>query len=124
MNIEAALGRLHVLRTELETRADQETVGAAIEQLEAMKSLTDNVLAMLVTKREWNVPLSDGVRAEVRIYGDPTIAHVKAFAKLFGYIAECYSAPERRAPATAPATSPQTSPDATASADSIEGEGR
>lgn len=94
MTLDVTLDRLRFLHTELSEKADQDAVQSAILQLSSMKSLTDNVLAMLVKKREWSVPLSDGVRAEVAIYGDPTVAHVRAFAKLFGHIAECYQAPQ------------------------------
>lgn len=81
------------LRSAAQSAKNGDLLTEAANVLQASQDLQTSVLGLIATECHWRVPLSDGVRAEVKIYGSHSVEHVKAFAMIFSAIAKDYQAP-------------------------------
>lgn len=81
------------LRAAVGRKLDTDLLRDTLLSLDSLRNCIDAMLHLQRMESDWRIPLSDGIRVEVKLYGPATAEHVKAFAKLFQNIADNYVAP-------------------------------
>lgn len=86
------------LRAAVGRKLDTDLLRDTLLSIDSLRECMDALLKLQRVESDWRIPLSDGIRVEVRIYGPATTEHVKAFAQLFQSIADNYVAPKAAPP--------------------------